>query len=133
MADIDSVGRTAFVISEVRAEEAGAEPRLFDDPYARYFSSPESKATFQVAQRLGSLFTGALRVRTRWFDDVVRREVERGVAQVVVLGGGMDCRALRFPRSGTRYFEVDAPGVLAFKGERLAAAGVAPGAVAVAT
>jgi len=133
MADIDNIGRTAFLISEVRAEEANAEPRLFDDSYARHFSSPGSKAAFQGAQRLGPLFSASLRVRTRWFDDVVLREVERGVAQVLILGAGMDCRALRFPRSGTRYFEVDAPGVLAFKGDRLAAAGVAPGAVTVST
>ena len=131
MADIDNIGRTAFLISEVRAEEANAEPRLFDDSYARHFSSPGSKAAFQGAQRLGPLFSASLRVRTRWFDDVVLREVERGVAQVLILGAGMDCRALRFPRPGTTYFEVDTPDVLAFKAQRLASAGLQGGAVAV--
>jgi methyltransferase (TIGR00027 family) len=131
MVDIESVGRTAFLISELRAEEAERTPRLFDDPYARLFSSPGSKAAIQRAHGLGPLFSAALRVRIRWFDDLLQRELEGGVRQVLLLGAGMDCRALRFARAGVRYFEVDAPGVLAFKAERLASAGQAPGAVAV--
>lgn len=131
MIDIESIGRTAFLISELRAEEAERTPKLFDDPYARLFSSPGSKAAIQRAHSLGPLFSAALRVRVRWFDDVLQRELEGGVRQVLLLGAGMDCRALRFAREGVRYFEVDAPGIVAFKAERLASAGHAPGAVAI--
>src|SRR5438046_2835461 len=59
MTDIDSVGRTAFLVSEVRAEEAGADPRLFDDAYARPFSSPGARAAAQAAHRLGPLLWAA--------------------------------------------------------------------------
>lgn len=131
MIDIESIGRTAFLISELRAEEAERTPKLFDDPYARLFSSPGSKAAIQRAHALGPLFSASLRVRVRWFDDVLERALEGGARQVLLLGAGMDCRALRFARAGVRYFEVDAPGVLAFKAERLASAGHASGAVVV--
>jgi len=131
MVDIEGIGRTAFLISELRAEEADRTPNLFDDPYARLFSSPGSKMAVQRAHSLGPLFAAALRSRVRWFDDLLQRELDGGVRQVMLLGAGMDCRALRFARAGVRYFEVDAPGVLAFKAERLASAGHAPGAVAV--
>lgn len=131
MADIEQIGRTAFLISELRAEEPARAPPLFDDPYARLFSSPGSQEALKRAHQLGPLFAAALRVRIRWFDDVVRRELDAGARQVLLLGAGMDCRALRFARPGVRWFEVDSPGVLAFKAQRLAAAAHAAGAVAV--
>lgn len=131
MVDIEGIGRTAFLISELRAEEAGRAPPLFEDPYAQLFSSPASKAAIQRAHGLGPMFSGALRVRVRWFDDVLRRELDGGTRQVLLLGVGMDCRALRFARPGVTYFEVDAPNVLAFKAQRLGAAGHQGGAVSI--
>jgi len=131
MDDVESLGQTAFLISELRAEEARQEPKLFDDPFAQHFSSLVSKAALRRAQGFGPLFSAGLRVRVRWFDDVLQRELQRGTRQVLILGAGMDCRALRFPRPGTTYFEVDTPDVLAFKAQRLASAGLQGGAVAV--
>ena len=131
---IENIGRTAFVVSEVRAGEAERQPRLFDDPFAPLFSSPASKAAVQRAQQsLGPLFACSFRVRTRWFDDLLQRELARGTRQVLILGAGMDCRSLRFPRPGVTYFEVDAPSVLAIKAERLEQAGHPRGAVAIGT
>ena len=46
--------------------------------------------------------------RTRFIDDAVRREVEAGTRQLVLLGAGFDCRAHRLPElRDTRVFEVD--------------------------
>ena len=123
--------RTAFLVSEMRAREAECSPRLFDDPYARFFSTSEAVA---ILARIGGLvptFVPSARARTRFFDDVLCRALDGGTAQVLNLGAGFDCRALRFPRAGVRYFEVDGAGLLAFKTERLAAAGHPRGAVAV--
>jgi len=127
MHDVESLGRTAFLISELRERV----PRLFDDPYAHLFSTPQTRAALAGVDLLGPLFLTWMRVRTRWFDDVLQRELERGVRQVQILGAGMDCRALRFARGGVTYFELDARSVLAFKAERLAQAGHPHGAVAV--
>lgn len=129
MSQNENVARTAFLISELRAQERERTPRLFDDPYAPLFSSPESHALLERIEALGPLFSFAIRARTRWFDDVVQRELGRGTRQVLVLGAGLDCRALRFAPPGTRFFEIDSPSVLAFKADRLAKAGHALRAV----
>jgi methyltransferase (TIGR00027 family) len=54
-----------------------------------------------------------------------RRRVERGVAQYVVLGAGLDTSAYRSPHGRLRMFEVDHPATQAWKLERLQAAGIA--------
>ncbi|MBA3393794.1 MAG: SAM-dependent methyltransferase [Deltaproteobacteria bacterium] len=51
-----------------------------------------------------------MQVRTRVIDDVVRTFALQDNAQLVLLGAGYDCRALRLPELGeTRVFEVDHP------------------------
>jgi len=51
-----------------------------------------------------------MQVRTRVIDDVVRAFATEGGEQVVLLGAGYDCRALRLPElAAARVFEVDHP------------------------
>ncbi len=51
-----------------------------------------------------------MQVRTRVLDDAVRAFVARGGRQVVLLGAGFDCRALRLPElAGAAVYEVDHP------------------------
>ncbi|MBA3819179.1 MAG: SAM-dependent methyltransferase, partial [Deltaproteobacteria bacterium] len=51
-----------------------------------------------------------MQVRTRVIDDLARTFVEGGGAQVVLLGAGYDCRALRLPElAAARVFEIDHP------------------------
>src|SRR5690606_2788714 len=60
-------------------------------------------------------------LRTEYLDRQVRRLVDAGVDQVVVLGAGFDTRAARLARPGVRFFEVDHPDTQAEKRARLAA------------
>jgi methyltransferase (TIGR00027 family) len=62
-----------------------------------------------------------LEARTRFIDHQVLAAVDRGVAQVVVLGAGYDDRALRFRSPGVRFFEVDHPATQDDKRRRLEA------------
>ncbi|MFC6345589.1 class I SAM-dependent methyltransferase, partial [Nocardioides hankookensis] len=62
--------------------------------------------------------------RHRFAEDSLAAAVERGVAQVVVLGAGLDTFAYRNPFAGTRVFEVDFPATGVWKRERLADAGI---------
>ncbi|WP_026423496.1 class I SAM-dependent methyltransferase [Actinokineospora inagensis] len=48
-------------------------------------------------------------VRTRYMDDVVLAEIDRGARQVVILGAGFDSRAHRLDLAGAAVFEVDQP------------------------
>ncbi|HEX6242738.1 MAG TPA: SAM-dependent methyltransferase, partial [Polyangiales bacterium] len=69
-------------------------------------------------------FVRWMQLRTRAFDDVLRSFLARGGRQVVLLGAGYDCRALRFAAQleGVRFFEVDHPATQAQKRAVLASA-----------
>ncbi|WP_437807614.1 class I SAM-dependent methyltransferase [Sorangium sp. So ce1078] len=60
-------------------------------------------------------------LRTRAIDDALREAVARGTSQLVVLGAGLDSRAMRLPElAGVQVFEVDHPSTQRYKIERLA-------------
>jgi len=58
-----------------------------------------------------------MQLRTRALDDILARFTAEGGRQVVLLGAGYDCRALRFAAAleGARVFEVDHPATQARK------------------
>ena len=64
-----------------------------------------------------------LRARTAFFDTVVVRSLDpnagTGIDQAVSVGAGYDGRALRYARSGARWFELDHPDTQADKLARL--------------
>lgn len=61
--------------------------------------------------------------RTMHIDIVLRRELERGIGQVVILGAGYDSRAYRFHDAfpAVRFFEVDYPATSGRKLKKVAA------------
>jgi methyltransferase (TIGR00027 family) len=66
-------------------------------------------------------------VRSRYAEDSLAQAVERGVAQYVLLGAGLDTFAYRSPYGErVRVFEVDHPATQAWKKERLIEADIAP-------
>jgi methyltransferase (TIGR00027 family) len=113
-----------------------ADTRLFSDPFAIHFLRPGLRRAVAVS-RLPVLGTLLVRLadrrlpgartsgvaRTRFIDDALRRALRQGIAQVVVLGAGFDCRAYRLPElAAAVVFEVDHPGTLAMKLDRLRSA-----------
>jgi methyltransferase (TIGR00027 family) len=75
---------------------------------------------FEPSERMGRYLAG----RTRFFDRAVVGAIERGVAQLVVLGAGYDGRSLRYARPGAAWFEVDHPDTQADKRARLRRLGI---------
>ena len=67
--------------------------------------------------------------RTRFFDHATLAAIDGSISQIVIVGAGYDGRALRFRRSGTRFFEIDQAITQRDKLRRLEALGVAPDAV----
>lgn len=111
--------------------------RLADDPYGMSFvGGPVRRlgelllahpALFQAAfRRVPALraFLWWMQLRTRAYDDVLRAFVRAGGRQVVLLGAGYDCRALRFSDSlrEVTFVEVDHPSTQAHKRAVLEAA-----------
>jgi methyltransferase (TIGR00027 family) len=128
--------RTAEYMALFRALESVKRPeaRLFEDPYAPLFLSRGTSLALAVARlpAVGALvpwlidrrWPGARSsgvARTRFIDDALTAALKNHqVGQIVVLGAGFDCRALRLPQiAGARVFEVDQPATLERKVERL--------------
>src|SRR5689334_13062137 len=91
---------TAFSIARVRMMEGErpAAERLFEDPYAEVFSAAGAHAAEGTKRFLElPFFVDAIRLRTRFIDDVVRDALRAGVDQIVLLGAGFDARGLRLP------------------------------------
>ncbi len=106
------------------------ELRIAEDPYGAAFTSsrvPKLLAITPGARRLVMMrgfgtWVTYMQVRTRVLDDHVRQFVARtkGRGQVVILGAGYDCRALRLPElAGVAVFEVDHPSTQRHKREVL--------------
>jgi methyltransferase (TIGR00027 family) len=122
-----------------RALESSRRPRrarLFEDSFAYDFLSPSLKAVARLSRLpLGSSavawvmdhkWPGARAsgiARTRLIDDALTDALRQGVAQVVILGAGFDCRAYRIQGiERARVFEVDQPATVTTKKQRMRAA-----------
>eukprot|EP00316_Scyphosphaera_apsteinii_P002226 CAMPEP_0119337762 /NCGR_PEP_ID=MMETSP1333-20130426/94658_1 /TAXON_ID=418940 /ORGANISM="Scyphosphaera apsteinii, Strain RCC1455" /LENGTH=306 /DNA_ID=CAMNT_0007348881 /DNA_START=51 /DNA_END=971 /DNA_ORIENTATION=- len=121
MSLVDSVGKTAFVVNSWRATENASEEPLFYDSFSGIFMnqfSTDSLLHFDqcLAGRAIKSFMGP---RTLFIDEALRSEIASGVQQVVLLGSGLDCRALRFFHPEVKFFEVDRQAVLEFKSSML--------------
>lgn len=131
----DRPSRTAEYMALFRAVET-CEPsarRLFDDPYAVAFLSGWIRGVARLAAVpvVGRIVRWILDrgwpstrssgvVRTRFIDDAVEEVLERGVAQVVLLGAGLDSRPYRLLGDRpVRVFEVDHPATQRRKCARL--------------
>jgi methyltransferase (TIGR00027 family) len=105
--------------------------KLCDDPYGMLFagrSLPRPLASLALRTWPVLRFTLWVQLRTRFLDDTLRSFVRNGGRQIVILGAGFDCRALRFARElgGAAVFEVDHPATQREKQAVLARAGLAP-------
>ena len=125
------ISKTAGNMALIRALEFLRLPskRLFSDPYAHQFVPLCQRALLGPAhlpavrallegyfdwRAPGARSSGA--ARTRLIDDWVREALAAFVEQVVILGAGFDCRALRMKElANTPVFEVDRPAMIAHK------------------
>jgi methyltransferase (TIGR00027 family) len=116
---LPEVALTAFGVAAARAAETARPDRLFADPFAAGFLRAAGSSRWleragerQLPEALGDWIT----VRTRFLDDLLRDACAGGARQVVILGAGLDARAFRLAwPDELRLFELDLPGVLAFK------------------
>jgi methyltransferase (TIGR00027 family) len=130
-----SLSGTARNMAAFRALESAkpARERLFYDPYAKRFLSPSQRllaacSGVTVLRRLVELYADrrapGARIsgiaRTRLIDDWLGEEVRNGVLQIVVLGAGFDCRALRLSSlAELPLIEIDRSEMIAYKNRLL--------------
>jgi methyltransferase (TIGR00027 family) len=112
------------MVAAFRARATERPSPICNDPHARTLAG---KGGFEDAARVDAgaphleLF---IALRTALFDAYVRRFLERGFSQIVLLGAGLDTRAARLAQKGVRFFEVDHPITQA---DKLARLGGVPG------
>jgi methyltransferase (TIGR00027 family) len=119
MAAIRNVTGTAFVVAEFRAEENKEIRPLYCDPIVPLFLDVETR---KAAERIFASFPPIkkiVRIRTRYLDDQLDIQLHLGHRQVVILGAGLDTRAIRKPSPTVDYFEIDDESILEFKKARL--------------
>ena len=117
--------RTALRVAMRRAaHQLFDRPLVFEDPIAvsilgaRY--AEEIKRTPLHPSRAASTsLRASIIARSRYAEDNLRRAVNAGVSQYVLLGAGLDTFAYRNPYPSLRVFEVDHPATQAWKCELL--------------
>ena len=134
-----NVSRTARYMALFRAlESARSKERLFEDRFAIYFLPFPMRAAARLARlpMIGELVERGIDARwpgtwssavarTRLIDDWLGEAITAGAGQVVILGAGFDCRALRLPAlANLPVFEVDRSALLIAKRRRLHSKGL---------
>ena len=117
--------KTALSVALRRAaHQAYDSPIVFDDPIAvAILGSTYAEQLRRTPLRLDRPFSIALRAfivaRSRYAEDNLKRALESGVDQYVLLGAGLDTFAYRNPYTRLRVFEVDHPATQQWKRELL--------------
>jgi methyltransferase (TIGR00027 family) len=122
-------------LSRAIADRGGTRVRDFADPAAHQLLDGPLRYVDRFGAALGPLWqvmartaalltrgaTEAVPLRTRAIDAALLAAVARGVDRLVILGAGLDARALRLPElAGVTVREVDHPATQTFKRQRLA-------------
>jgi methyltransferase (TIGR00027 family) len=124
LTEITNVTGTAFVVAKYRDEENRAVEPLYRDNVVSLFLSPESRRAADRAAAGFPLVKELVKLRTRYLDDMLDKQIAAGCQQVVVLGAGLDTRAVRKSSGGVTYFEIDDKATLELKRARLAEHGM---------
>ena len=128
-----SSSKTAEGIATLRFHESQKPEgeRICYDPCAVHFISQEilewiacnpdkAKARWEQRERILPGIDNSVIARVRYFDDFVKRSIEEGLEQLVILGAGYDSRAYRIEGlTKIKVFEVDHPAMQALKIEKI--------------
>lgn len=121
MSFLIDASRTALMVAAFRGLADERPERICSDRFAAQLAGADGR---RYAQRFAAAFPHMelwVALRTRFFDDTIKRFRARGIPQVVMLGAGFDTRPARLQRTGMRFFEVDHPATQQEKLRRLAA------------
>lgn len=124
MIEIKNVSGTAFIIAEYRADGNQDATPLYHDEIVQLFLNRETQ---KIAEDAAINFPAAkemVKIRTKYFDDTLSKQILQGCQQIVILGSGLDTRPARKNTLGVKYFEIENAATLKFKEEILNANGI---------
>lgn len=116
-----NVTGTAFIVAEFRAEENEEAIPLYTDRVVKIWLNEETKKIASHIAQNSPAAKEMVKLRTKYFDDVVSNQILGGCKQVVILGSGLDTRAARINGEKVTYFEIDDRATLQLKEETLKA------------
>lgn len=119
MSDERAASRTAIMVAAYRGRASASASPICHDRWALRLAGPEGEALSRRWDAHSPSMELWMALRTRYIDDCVKRTLDRGVRQVVILGAGLDTRAARLSREGVRFFEIDQPASQRDKRQRL--------------
>ncbi|MCL1651549.1 Putative S-adenosyl-L-methionine-dependent methyltransferase ML2640 [Elizabethkingia miricola] len=105
--------------------QADAEPHILEDTVGLQLIAPEKgwqeRPDIKYTQRLRA----SVVARSRYIEDIITTEIQKGTDQYVILGSGLDTFAQRNPdiTSKIQIFEIDQPDTLSWKQKRLSETG----------
>jgi len=119
--------RTALRVALRRAvHQVLDQPPVLRDPIAVPLLGSEFRFDAErEAHPIARAFRAFMAARSRFAEDQLAAAVEKGIAQYVILGAGLDTFAYRNPFPSLRVFEVDFPATQDGKRVLLAEAGIA--------
>jgi len=123
---MSNVTGTAFVVAEFRAEKNQETTPLYTDNVVKIWLNEETKRIATEIAQNSPAAKEMIKLRTKYFDDVLSNQILAGCKQVVILGSGLDTRAARMNGEGVDYFEIDDRATLQLKAETLKANKVNP-------
>jgi O-methyltransferase involved in polyketide biosynthesis len=100
VSQIRNVSGTAFVVAEFRAEENRAATPLYRDSVVGLFLSDDSRHAAGIVAASFPPVKDMVKIRTKYFDDVLEKHLVDQFRQLVVLGAGLDTRAVRKRAAG---------------------------------
>lgn len=117
---ITHISDTARWVAYYRAMETARPDAIFRDPFAERLAGPEGK-TIVDEMKQGKQMAWAMIVRTAVFDELILSAIRgKNVDLVVNLAAGLDARPWRLDLPlDLRWIDVDLPGILDYKVEKL--------------
>jgi methyltransferase (TIGR00027 family) len=115
---IENVSDTARWVAVYRAMETARPDAIFRDPYADRLAGERGRQIVAEMKR-GRQAAWSMITRTAVMDELILDRVANGAVDTVInLAAGLDTRAWRLPLPPTlRWFDVDLPGITAYKQE----------------
>jgi len=112
---IENISDTARWVAVYRARETERPDAVFSDPFARRLAGERGEEIAR-AHAFAEANEWPFIARTYMLDDVIAREIARGIDMVVCLAAGLDARPYRMnvPAS-LRWIEVDLAGIIEYK------------------
>lgn len=102
-----------------------AKPSIIEDPWGLKLVAPPPDWTERPDMKFTKRIRASIVARARFIEDLVTEEAAKGTGQYMMLGAGLDTFAQRRAdiASGMQLFEIDQPGTLLWKQQRLNALG----------